>query len=54
MIEKFLTIKEIKSNIKRMNSETMHEVDQLTMMVDTQRSIIRLQQQKIKELNATI
>ena len=45
-----LTITEIIDNTKEMNSGTMHEVDQLTYMVDTQRSIIRLLQEEIKKL----
>ena len=50
MVEKILTIKEIESNIKKINNETMYEIDRLMMMVDIQRSIIKIQQQKSKEL----
>lgn len=47
-------MEEIQQNIVQMNSGTMHEVDQLVMMCDTQRSLIRMLQQEIKDLkNAT-
>ena len=42
-----MTKDEIIANIDEMNSGTMHEIDQLVMMVDTQRSIIKLLQSKI-------
>ena len=38
---KILTMEQIKSNIAEMNKNKMHEVDQLILMVDTQRSIIK-------------
>ena len=36
-----LTMEQIKANIAEMNKNKMHEVDQLILMVDTQRSIIK-------------
>ena len=45
------TIEEIESNVAEMNSGTMHEVDQLVMMCDTQRSIIKILQKEIAILN---
>ena len=50
MEEIMFTSKEIQENIEKMNSGEMHEVDQLTLMCDTQRSLIRTLQQRIKEL----
>lgn len=41
------TIEEIESNVVEMNSGTMNEVDQLVMMCDTQRSIIKMLQGEI-------
>jgi len=39
---KQLTTEQIEANISKMNKNDMHEIDQLTMMVDTQRSIIKI------------
>lgn len=50
MEEITFTMKEFQENIKKLNSGTMHEVDQLTLMCDTQRYIIRLLQQQIRNL----
>lgn len=44
------TIEEIQLNIKQMNKGNMHEIDQLTMMCYTQRSLIRILQEEIKDL----
>jgi hypothetical protein len=44
------TIEEIESNIAQMNSGAMHELDQLVMMCDTQRSIIKMLQKEIVDL----
>ena len=42
-----LTTEQIEANVFEMNKNEMHEVDQLVMMVDTQRSIIRILQKKL-------
>ena len=54
MEEIHFTMEELQANIKELNSGTMHEVDQLVMMVDTQRSIIRTLQAEIKEFKLRI
>lgn len=42
-------IDQIKKNVEEMGKNKMHEIDQLTMMVDTQRMLIRILQLHIKE-----
>ena len=42
-----LATKQIEANVFEMNKNEMHEVDQLVMTVDTQRSIIRILQKKL-------
>ena len=39
-----LTTEHIKANIAEMNANEMHEIDQMVMMIDTQRSIINMLQ----------
>lgn len=47
-----LTIEEMEANILEMNEGNMHEVDQLVIMCDTQRTIIRMLQEEIKVLKS--
>ena len=49
-----LTIEEMEANILEMSEGNMHEVDQLVMMCDTQRSIIRMLQKEIKILKSNL
>lgn len=43
-------IKYIEENIDEINKNEMHEVDQLVMMVDTQRMLIKILRSRIREL----
>lgn len=42
------TLKEIQQNVEKMNKNNMHEIDQLIMMCDTQRSVIRILQNELR------